>query len=62
METVTIEYQSNFKERLMNFLNSFDSNEIAIVKDNNSFETTKKRVQESYRKLSVLSVPLCSSW
>ena len=51
METLTIEYQPSFKEKLLTFLNSFDSNEVAIVKDNSSFDTSKKRVQESYRKL-----------
>ncbi len=51
METLQINYQPSIKEKLMTFLNSFDSNEVEIVKDNNSFETTKKRVNESYRKL-----------
>lgn len=51
METITIKYQPNFKEKLMTFLNSFDSNEVEIVQEKSNFETTKKRVQESYRKL-----------
>ncbi len=52
METVIIEYQPNFKEKLMNFLNSFDSNEVKIISDiKEVFEKNKKRVQESYRKL-----------
>ncbi len=51
METLQINYQPNIKEKLMAFLNSFDSNEVEIVQEKSSFEITKNRVQESYRKL-----------
>ncbi len=51
METLHINYQPSIKEKLMTFLNSFDSNEVEIVQEKSSFEITKKRVQESYRKL-----------
>lgn len=51
METLQINYQPSIKEKLMDFLNSFESNEVEIVQENSSFEKTKKRVQESYRKL-----------
>jgi hypothetical protein len=52
METLQINYQSSIKEKLMTFLNSFDSSEVEIVQENSNFEATKKRVQESYRKLN----------
>jgi hypothetical protein len=51
METLHIEFQPNVKEKLLEFLNSFSKNDLKIVEANTSFETTKKRVQESYRKL-----------
>jgi cellobiose phosphorylase len=51
METLQIKFQPSFKEKLMAFLNSYDSNEVEIVQEKSSFETTKNRVQESYRKL-----------
>ena len=52
METLQINYQSCIKEKLMTFLNSFDSSEVEIVQENSNFEATKKRVHESYRKLN----------
>ena len=52
METLQINYQSCIKEKLMTFLNSFDSSEVEIVQENSKFKATKKRVQESYRKLN----------
>ena len=52
METLQINYQTSIKEKLMSFLNSFDSNEVEIVQEKSNFDTTKKRVQESYRKLN----------
>lgn len=51
METLQIKFQPSFKEKLMAFLNSYDSNEVEIIQEKSSFEITKKRVQESYRKL-----------
>lgn len=45
MESVTIKYQPNFKEKLMNFLNSFDSNKVKIISDRKEvFE--KKTIKE----------------
>lgn len=51
METLHIEFQPNVKEKLLEFLNSFSKNDLKIVEEDASFEATKKRVQESYRKL-----------
>lgn len=51
METIKIEFQPNVKEKLIEFLNSFKSNEVHIIEEDKSFVETKKRVQESYDKL-----------
>ena len=51
MESLHIEFQPKIKEKLLEFLNSFSKNELIIVEEDESFEVTKKRVQESYRKL-----------
>ncbi|MBC7438482.1 MAG: hypothetical protein H7250_00660 [Flavobacterium sp.] len=51
METITIEYQSNIKEKLIAFLNSFSKNELMIVEEKNNFELIKSRVHQSYEKL-----------
>jgi hypothetical protein len=51
METIKIEFQSSIKEKLIEFLNSFSKSELKIVAEDPTFEETKKRVHESYRKL-----------
>ena len=51
METIKIEFQPNIKEKLMEFLNSFKSDEVHIVEEDKGFLATKNRVQQSYEKL-----------
>ncbi len=51
METIKIEFQPNIKEKLMEFLNSFKSDEVHIVEEDKEFLATKNRVQQSYEKL-----------
>ncbi len=41
MESLHIEFQPKVKEKLLEFLNSFSKNELKIVEDKTSFETTK---------------------
>lgn len=41
MESLHIEFQPKVKEKLLEFLNSFSKNELKIVEDETSFETTK---------------------
>ena len=47
METITIEYQSNIKEKLIAFLNSFSKNELMIVEER--FQNDKDEAFISYR-------------
>ena len=47
METITIEYQSNIKEKLIAFLNSFSKNELMIVEE--KFQNDKDETFISYR-------------
>lgn len=51
METLQIEFQPSVKEKILEFLNSFSKNELKIIVKDPTFEETKKRVHESYRKL-----------
>jgi KaiC/GvpD/RAD55 family RecA-like ATPase len=51
METLQIEFQPNVKEKILAFLNSFSKSELKIVEEDVTFEETKKRVHESYRRL-----------
>jgi exonuclease VII small subunit len=51
METLQIEFQPNVKEKILEFLNSFSKSEVKITQEVQTFEETKKRLHESYRKL-----------
>lgn len=57
METITIEYQPNFKEKLMTFLNSFNANEVKVVNNNDevikdeAFLSHQKYLQETLKKI-----------
>ncbi len=51
METLQINYQPSIKEKLMTFLNSFDSNEVQIVGQDLFFEANKKILHERLKEL-----------
>lgn len=47
METIKIEFQSNVREKLIQFLNSFSKNELHIIEENNQIIEDKSF--EEYR-------------
>ena len=51
METIQINYQSNIKKKLMNFLNSFDSSEVEIISNNPFFEENKKILHKRLKEI-----------
>lgn len=51
METLQINYQSNVKEKLMTFLNSFDSNDVKIISVDEVFEKNKKILFERLNEI-----------
>lgn len=51
METLQINYQPSIKEKLMTFLNSFDSNEVEIISKDLFFEENKKILHERLKEI-----------
>ena len=51
METLQINYQPSIKEKLMTFLNSFDSNEVEIISKDLFFEENKKKLHERLKEI-----------
>ena len=49
METITLQYSSSVKEKLMNFLESFSKNELEIINEKDTgFEAAKAELQKDY--------------
>ena len=51
METIKIEFQPNIKDKLMEFLNSFKSDEVHIIEEDKDFLETKKILQHRLDEL-----------
>lgn len=58
METIRIEFQSNVKEKLIHFLNSFSKNELHIIEEKSpivedkSFEEYRDRLHLEVKKIA----------
>lgn len=49
METITLQYTSSVKEKLMKFLDSFSKNELEILEEKDPrFEAAKAELQKDY--------------
>lgn len=51
MEAIRLEFQPEVKERILNFLNSFSSDELKIIPEDPDFEENKKKLDVAYSKL-----------
>ncbi|MGC4129785.1 MAG: hypothetical protein QM564_09565 [Bergeyella sp.] len=49
MDTITLQYNTSVKEKLMKFLETFSKNELEIVEGKNTrFDETKAELQKDY--------------
>lgn len=51
MEAIRLEFQPEIKEKILNFLNSFSSDELKITPEDPDFDENKKKVHLAYSKL-----------
>ena len=51
METITLEFQSNIKAKILELLSSFSSEELKIIQEDLDFDENKKKIAIAYAKL-----------
>ncbi|MFA9192157.1 hypothetical protein AAGV28_12340 [Flavobacterium sp. FZUC8N2.13] len=51
MEAIRLEFKSEIKEKILELLSSFSSDELKIVQDNSTFEEEKKMIQSRINKI-----------
>ena len=51
METIRIEFNSNIKDKILELLSSFSSDELRIVQEDSNFEENKRKLEKAYAKL-----------
>ncbi len=51
MEVIRIEFKSEIKERLLEMLSCFSSDELKIIFEDSDFDENKRKVHEAYSKL-----------
>jgi len=52
MEAIRLEFQPEIKEKILNFLSSFSSDELKITPEDPDFETNRKKLQERANKIT----------
>lgn len=52
METIRLEFKSEIKEKILELLSSFSSDELKIVQEKNSFEEDRKMLQPRIDKIN----------
>jgi hypothetical protein len=60
METITIEFQSSIKAKILEMLRSFPSNELKIVHDDPNFAANKKMLKIVSDKIENGTAQFCS--
>jgi len=51
METIRLEFNSNIKDKILELLSSFSSDELRIVQEDSNFEENKRKLEKAYAKL-----------
>jgi hypothetical protein len=51
MEAIRLEFQPEIKEKILNFLSSFSSEELKITPEDPEFEENKRKLDIAYSKL-----------
>lgn len=51
MEAIRLEFKSEIKEKILELLSSFSSDELKIVQDDPDFDANKKKLDAAYAKL-----------
>jgi len=51
METIRLEFNSNIKDKILELLSSFSSDELKIVQEDSNFEENKRKLEKAYAKL-----------
>ena len=60
METITIEFESSIKTKILELLNSFPSNELKIVNDDPNFSANKKMLDAALEEVNNGTAECCS--
>jgi hypothetical protein len=60
METITIEFQSSIKAKILEMLHSFPSNELKIVHDDPNFVENKQKLKIVSDKIENGTAQFCS--
>lgn len=51
MEAIRLEFQPEIKEKILNFLNSFSSDELKITLEDHYFDENRKKMLERAEKI-----------
>lgn len=51
MEAIRLEFKSEIKEKILELLSSFSSDELKIVQEDPDFDANKKKLDAAYAKL-----------
>lgn len=51
METIRLEFNSNIKDKILELLSSFSSDELKIVQEDADFEENKRKLNIAYSKI-----------
>ena len=60
MEVIRLEFQPQIKDKILEFLNSFSSEELKIVREDTFFEENKKKLEASLEKINNGTAEFCS--
>jgi hypothetical protein len=51
METIRLKFDSNIKDKILELLSSFSSDELEIVHEDDDFDKNKKKLENSFSKI-----------
>lgn len=51
METIRLKFNSNIKDKILELLSSFSSDELEIVQEDDDFDKNKKKLENSFSKI-----------
>ena len=60
METIRIEFNSNIKDKILELLSSFSSDELRIIKEDEDFAKNKAMIEKELEKIKNGTAEYCS--
>lgn len=60
METITLHFNQNIKEKLLQVLNSFSKSDLEIVQESQEFQDAKSEMQKDYQQYVIGNTKLMS--